>query len=110
MAQILINSTVTSPVRLEVRNDIFLQHCFTRETEFSSLSLVFCRSFSKLSVIRKKLRVSASDLCCYVTLGNMLGSGIYGFSDPGKYFLENEGCSVGAKNRIYGRALANFYS
>ena len=75
------------PVCLEVSNDIFLQHYFTRETEFSSLSLV-----SKLLVsfrqFEKSLQVNASDLCCYETLGNMLGNGIYGFSDPGKYILE----------------------
>ena len=95
-------------MRLEVSNDIFLQHYFTRETEISSLSLV---SMSKLLVsfrqFEKSLRVNASDLCCYEALGNMLGNGIYGFSDPGKYIWKG-GCSVGARNWFYGKSLTNF--
>ena len=64
----------------------FYNIIFTRETEISSLSLVSMAKFlvSFLS-FEKSLRLNASDLCCYEARGNMLGNGIYGFSDPGKY-------------------------
>ena len=48
------------PVRLEVSNDIFLQHYFTRETEFSSLSLV---SMSKLLVSFRQFEKKFASKC-----------------------------------------------
>ena len=88
MAQILIYSTVISLCVLKLVMTYFYNIVLLERRNFP-VSLVF---MSKLLVsfrqFEKSLRVNASDLCCYETLGNMLGNGIYGFSDPGKYILE----------------------